>query len=168
MSLAVSTIMSGGTIFLLVLIGLVILSSISFFYGFKMGVRAERTNWDLRQMVNKKNNDKPSKEVQLSELEVAINEQLGFWQNEMDNVDSEFCEKYMKTLQHLRLHVNRIKRNSAKKWEKMKPIWENMDFERVTMNTCLNYDLCRSKVIEDLKNLLEVAGSNTSVVTWAH
>jgi len=157
--------MSGGTIFLLVVIGLVILSAVSFFYGFKMGVRAERTNWDLRQMVKSK--EKPAKEVQLSELEVAINEQLGFWQNEMDNVDSEFCEKYMKTLQHLRLHVNRIKRNSAKKWEKMKPIWEELDFERVTMNTCLNYELSRAKIIEQLTRLLEVAGSNSNVIAWA-
>ena len=158
--------MSSGTIFLLVLIGLSILASVSFFYGFKMGVRAERTNWDLRQMVKAK--EKVVKKEQLSDLEVAINEQLGFWQNEMDSVDSEFCEKYMQTLQQLRLHVNRIKRESAKKWEKMKPIWEDLDFERVTMNTCLNYDLSRSRMIENLNKLLEIAGSNASVVTWAH
>lgn len=158
--------MSSGTIFLLVLIGLSILAGVSFFYGFKMGVRAERTNWDLRQMVKAK--EKVLKKEQLSDLEVAINEQLGFWQNEMDSVDTEFCEKYMQTLQHLRLHVNRIKRESAKKWEKMKPIWEDLDFDRVTMNTCLNYDLSRSRMIENLNKLLEVASSNASVVTWAH
>ncbi len=157
--------MSTGTIILLILLGLGILSAISFYYGFKIGVRAERTNWDLRQMVKSK--EKVIKDVKTSDLEAAINEQLGIWQNESDAVDSEFCEKYTEMLKQLRLHVNRAKRESAKQWQKMKPIWEQLDFERVTMNTCLNYDLTRKKVIEHLNGLLEAANKSNGIVNWA-
>lgn len=157
--------MSTGTIILLILFGLGILTAVSFYYGFKMGVRAERTDWDLRQMVGTK--EKPVKVGKASDLETAINEQLGIWQNQSDAVDSEFCENYMGMLKQLRLHVNRAKRESAKQWEKMKPIWEQLDFERVTMNTCLNYDLTRKKVLEHLNGLLEAANKSNGVVTWA-
>jgi len=163
--------MSGGTIFLLVLFGIGILTAVSFFYGFKMGVRAERTDWDLRRMMKTKEKvikaKKPTNLEKATDLETAINEQLGIWQNQSDAVDSEFCEKYMGMLQQLRLHVNRAKRESAKKWQKMKPIWEQLDFERVTMNTCLTYDLTSKKVVEHLNSLLEAANKSNGVVTWA-
>ena len=163
--------MSTGTIILLILLGLGILTAISFYYGFKMGVRAERTDWDLRRMIHSKEKvikaGKATNLEKATDLETAINEQLGIWQNVSDAVDSEFCEKYMGMLQHLRLHVNRAKRESAKQWQKMKPIWEQLDFERVTMNTCLTYDLTSKKVVEHLNGLLEAAIKSNGVVTWA-
>ncbi len=150
--------MSTGSIILLILTVLFVLCGASFYYGFRMGVRAERCDWDLRRMFNR--NHKVPGKTKLSEMQLIISKQLSFWQKQDDKLDSHFCENYMATLRQLRLHINRAKRESSKQWERMKPVWEALDFDRVTMNTCLSYNLSRNKMIQHLQSLFKATGGD--------
>jgi len=152
--------MSSGTIIILVLVVLVIVTALAFTYGFRMGLRAERSNWDLRYMV--KSVPKVLREESISELEVALNEQLGFWTGEPDDVDSQFCENFFKTIELLRPHMEALEKESGSLWKTVSPIWDQLNFKKVSMATCLEYALCRSKVLDILKNLLTAVGRKPS------
>ena len=153
--------MSGFAFFLLILIIMTVVAVISFYYGFRFGIRAERSNFDLRQMI-KKVDSVGASEDGMSELEVAINEQIGFWHGEPDDVDSNFCENYMSTLAILLPHMDQMERHSKSKWKKVKPVWEKIFFNRVTMNTAIKYELNRERILQSLKELLIACGRKPS------
>ena len=142
---------SGALIILLVLV--LAVAGVCFYYGFKLGVRAERTNWDLRRMIMG-GEVKVQATESMSELEVLINEQLGFWKGEPDDVDSEFCENYMNTINSLKDHIIELRDKSKAKWNRVKPVWDRMDYDKVTMATCIEYEINRKSVMDNLKALL--------------
>ena len=153
--------MSGFAFFLLILIIMSVVAVISFIYGFKFGIRAERNQFDLRQMI-KKVDSIGSDEGNMSEMEVTINEQIGFWHGEPDDVDSNFCENYMSTLAILMPHMDQMERHAKGKWKKVKPVWEKIFFNRVTMNTAIKYELNRDRMLQNLKELLIATGRKPS------
>ena len=148
--------MSEGFSFTFLLWSSIIIALAAFYYGFRMGMRAERYNWDLRRMV------KPEKrlrqEASFNELELVINEQIGLWSGESNEISNEFCEKYTATTETLRRHVLALKRKSEKQWTRIRPVWQQMDFQKVTMAVCIEYDLSADKMLENLNNLLAAMG----------
>lgn len=141
----------GGCSFWLIFWLLVISAGGSFGYGFFLGYKAHRDRW--RDLLLYRLNLVPHPNEYIRNLISLIEEQLDIWLTRPDAVDTQFCEDLMATTSTLRDHTYRLQAESETKWNKIKPVWKRLEFSKVSISTCIEYDLSRDKMIQNLKDL---------------